>query len=671
MPPLKIDHIVSFSSEDKVHIANNLLGNITSMKWKCATPGEKNAIICFQLEKACVITGIDIGNEHSAYIEVLVSRSVESNGDFKSFLVMSSFMSASESRQSTNINRVRMFKKDDFSKPVCDEKWDRIKVVCTQPFNKHVKYGLSFIKFHSSEIGSKDKANNGEIKLGKFTLRPESPVDFGNGSLFARRKELEADKDKPLTAAAAIRAASSSLLNGSTSSPVRSPKLLPNSLRNSTSKTKNATSTECTPKPRNRNELFYTEDEEKADDKIDKLIEQRNAEKQKPLEEPKNTPILKNKMKKEKEEKSKINTPSKDQASSSRQEKEEKTKVNTPLKDQAGSSRQEKDSNKRKLPNTPEKSPKRMKPTKITKPFGKLLEDVVLVISGIQNPDRATLRSEILEMGARYKPDWDNTCTHLVCAFMNTPKFNQVKGKGKIVTRNWVEECYSQRKKLPWRRYALDKHEKNKDESEDEIWEKIEEVRPESPEVENAKNPYFDDVMEQASDTEEIIEQIKKATPQSPIRKQVLSPAKIQKEVSPEPTAHCSKQISEDSDVKILTEVKEEDNAYSAETDPEEETVERKEQLKKKPYDFFKQKNFFLDSNFEDYIEEMLKNYIFIHEGSLFEDPSEDIDYIICGQKEAPKLSGLNTKAICVLPDWVVDCHKCRQFIPPDEYFVL
>lgn len=62
------------------------------------------------------------------------------------------------------------------------------------------------------------------------------------------------------------------------------------------------------------------------------------------------------------------------------------------------------------------------------------------------------------------------------CAFMNTPKYNQVKGKGKIVNKNWVEDCHTQRKKLPWRRYALDKTEKAKPESEDEISELIQEV---------------------------------------------------------------------------------------------------------------------------------------------------------------------------------------------------
>jgi DNA-repair protein XRCC1 len=54
------------------------------------------------------------------------------------------------------------------------------------------------------------------------------------------------------------------------------------------------------------------------------------------------------------------------------------------------------------------------KPRLSGKPFGRLLEGVTLVISGYQNPHRANLRTMALEMGARYKSDWDSSCTHLV-----------------------------------------------------------------------------------------------------------------------------------------------------------------------------------------------------------------------------------------------------------------
>lgn len=54
------------------------------------------------------------------------------------------------------------------------------------------------------------------------------------------------------------------------------------------------------------------------------------------------------------------------------------------------------------------------KKSKITKPFGKLLEGAVVALSGFQNPLRGQLRDKLLAMGAKYRPDWNNTCTHLM-----------------------------------------------------------------------------------------------------------------------------------------------------------------------------------------------------------------------------------------------------------------
>lgn len=80
-------------------------------------------------------------------------------------------------------------------------------------------------------------------------------------------------------------------------------------------------------------------------------------------------------------------------------------------------------------------------------------------MSGFENPLRGQLRDKAIEMGARYKADWDGSCTHLLCAFYNTPKFKQVKGAGhgKIVKKEWIEKCYSDRIRYPWRRFCLDR----------------------------------------------------------------------------------------------------------------------------------------------------------------------------------------------------------------------
>lgn len=63
-------------------------------------------------------------------------------------------------------------------------------------------------------------------------------------------------------------------------------------------------------------------------------------------------------------------------------------------------------------------------------------EGVVFVLSGFVNPERSNLRSQALEMGAEYQPDWNPDCTLLVCAFPNTPKFRQVEADcGTIVSK--------------------------------------------------------------------------------------------------------------------------------------------------------------------------------------------------------------------------------------------
>lgn len=44
-----------------------------------------------------------------------------------------------------------------------------------------------------------------------------------------------------------------------------------------------------------------------------------------------------------------------------------------------------------------------------------------------------------------------------------------MKGVGKIVTKRWIETCFSDQKKLPWRRFAFDREDKDEPESESEV----------------------------------------------------------------------------------------------------------------------------------------------------------------------------------------------------------
>jgi DNA-repair protein XRCC1 len=47
-------------------------------------------------------------------------------------------------------------------------------------------------------------------------------------------------------------------------------------------------------------------------------------------------------------------------------------------------------------------------------PFKQLLQGVTIVLSGFQNPIRGILRDNATDMGAKYKTDWDQGCTHLM-----------------------------------------------------------------------------------------------------------------------------------------------------------------------------------------------------------------------------------------------------------------
>ncbi|XP_021829109.1 DNA-repair protein XRCC1 isoform X1 [Prunus avium] len=91
-----------------------------------------------------------------------------------------------------------------------------------------------------------------------------------------------------------------------------------------------------------------------------------------------------------------------------------------------------------------------------TTKFSKLMEGVVFVLSGFVNPARSILRSQALEMGAEYQPDWNSDCTLLVCAFPNTPKFRQVEADcGTIVSKDWISECYTQKKLVDIESYLM------------------------------------------------------------------------------------------------------------------------------------------------------------------------------------------------------------------------
>ncbi|KAM6910777.1 DNA repair protein XRCC1 [Xenentodon cancila] len=442
MPEIKLQHVVSCSTEDSTHRADNLLSSDTYRKWRAARPGEKQTSVILQFEKEEQVHSIDIGNEGSAFIEVLVGNSSASKEqDYEVLLVTSSFMSPTESRNGSNMNRVRFFGPSQLQKSPAQEKWDRVKIVCSQPYSKNIAYGLAFVKFHSPPDKNDPPTSPPKLtKLGQFKMKDDSPSSGSSlqpGSLFFSREnttkpstsvKVSPQSDKLSYAAAALQAGGSSHSSGQASS-----------------------SNSASPQPPAKRKFEFSKERQSAPGPpLSKKMSPAGSPESKSAT-PKHKP-------------SPVSTPSPSAAKASSAQKSTEKKRDGQSKPQPKAKQ-----------NTKSKSEQQV-------PFNRLMEGVVFVLSGFQNPFRGELREKALEMGAKYRPDWTPDSTHLICAFANTPKYSQVKSAGGIIVRKeWVIDCHKKKQELPYKRYLMDGAESS---SESEM-----EVDDQSEEEMNVKTP--------------------------------------------------------------------------------------------------------------------------------------------------------------------------------------
>uniref|UniRef100_A0A7N6BLH6 DNA repair protein XRCC1 n=1 Tax=Anabas testudineus TaxID=64144 RepID=A0A7N6BLH6_ANATE len=446
MPEIKLKHVVSCSTEDTTHKADNLLSSDTYRKWKAARSGEKQTSVILQFEKEEQIHSIDIGNEGSAFIEVLVGNSsAVKDQDYEVLLVMSSFMSPTESRNSTNMNRVRFFGPNQLQKSTAQEKWDRVKLVCSQPYNKNIAYGLAFVKFHSPPDKNDPLPTTSPklTKLGQFKVKDESPSSGPSlqpGSLFFNRDnatksstplKVSPQNEKLSYASAALHASGtphSSSQPSSSSSP-----------------------------PAKRKFEFSKERQSASGPPPSKKAS------------PAGSPEAKTTTPKHKPSTASTPTPSAAKASPAQKSSEKK-----------------KESQSKPKPETKQQKAKSKSTQQV--PFNRIMEGVVFVLSGFQNPFRGEIREKALDMGAKYRPDWTPDSTHLICAFANTPKYSQVKSAGGIIVRkDWVIDCHKRKQKISYKKYLMDGAESSSesemdmdDQSEEEMNTKVNLVEKES-----------------------------------------------------------------------------------------------------------------------------------------------------------------------------------------------
>ncbi|XP_036414573.1 LOW QUALITY PROTEIN: DNA repair protein XRCC1 [Colossoma macropomum] len=631
MPEIRLKHVVSCSSEDSTHKADNLLSSDTYRKWKAARPGEKQTSVILQFDKEEQVHSIDIGNEGSAFVEVLVGHSTSvKDQDFEVLLVTSSFMSPTESRGGTNMNRVRFFGPQQLVKATAQEKWDRVKIVCSQPYSKTIAYGIAFIKFHSPPDNSEAPAATPPklTKLGQFRVKDESPSSGPSlqpGSLFFSRDattksspglKVSPQNAKLSYAAAALQSESSTPTPPTTSSPQA---------------------------PVKRKFEFSKERQDAPAPP---------AKKPSPAGSPQagsGTPRTKP---------STAHTPSPSTARGKTASSDQKTPE--------------------KKPESKPKPKARPKPAE-TVPFNKILEGVVFVLSGFQNPFRGELREKALAMGAKYRPDWTPDSTHLICAFANTPKYGQVKAAGGLIVRKeWVLDCHKRKQKISYKRYLMDGAESSSEESSPEDDDRSDEEKKKTPEkrqitpkktpekkaasVEDEHGGSTDDrdnedEDESGMDTEDELRRVEMQ------KKKRGEDAGVRRSGGGGAEERQTKGSGE-----------KEDDLYGGSTDENTDAEEEEDKPIPELPDFLTGKRFYLYGKFPENQRRLLQRYIIAFNGAVEDYMGENVQFVITSQGWDDSFEDAlmeNGNLSFVKPSWIFAINDRQKMLPYQPYTVV
>jgi DNA-repair protein XRCC1 len=239
--------------------------------------------------------------------------------------------------------------------------------------------------------------------------------------------------------------------------------------------------------------------------------------------------------------------------------------------------------------------------------------------------------------------------TFFRCAFANTPKFNQVKGKGKIVSAKWIESCFSEQKRLPWRRFAMDRDDKNETVSEEEIlcdW--------------NRPKTAATNLNDSDSDGDMLIVDKRKFTPEKKIQA-VGSDDDDDMVVVVKPPALPMKITIDDDESMQDVEMADDEQKENVEEDNDSESSI---DITNVECEAFKGKTFYLNEDLPATTIIKFKHTIKYMLGIVTKNPSK-ANYIITKYGEnLPK----NACGEVVKDIWIQECHDLQAFIPTTRY---
>ncbi|NWT83234.1 XRCC1 protein, partial [Lanius ludovicianus] len=153
MAPVKISYVVSFSSQDPKYPAENLLSEDGIRPWLgCPKEHRRQLSVELQLERASPIGYVDVGNYGSAFLQIEVGRSSwPCDQPYLTLVPTVALMTPADSKLDQNRCGVRMFKEADFPELTVGQKWDRVRLTCSQPFSPCSRFGLSFIRLRTPQ----------------------------------------------------------------------------------------------------------------------------------------------------------------------------------------------------------------------------------------------------------------------------------------------------------------------------------------------------------------------------------------------------------------------------------------------------------------------------------------------------------------------------------------
>lgn len=390
-------------------------------KWKCSIVGEKSCFVVLKLDQPRVISGIDIGNERSGFIEVLVGNSKQDPPAYKEILLATSFMTIIEAKNGNNPNRVRCFTNNILVESVAKQKWDLIKVICTQPFNSKIQYGLSFITLHTPEEEKNDNSPVKPVLVAKAAKAEDSSEKKSKFGKFAMRADSGSDDDKKdkvtTTPFNRWKSSKTGSENKVSIKDQMKAKIEENRKRIRVVPDSSDEDPKPTPKPnRNRTSgLVYEDEDDEPNERLQKKIDKDKERKEKDQKTPKLAKRDKSPPRSDSKRSKFSSFIDVDEPSTSSRHRSPSRSSSKPSFSSSSSSKKSQMKSPRKDKEPEKKSNSSPLKASVTyKPFHKLLEGVVFAFSGYVNPERGILRQKALDMGAKYRPDWDSSCSHLM-----------------------------------------------------------------------------------------------------------------------------------------------------------------------------------------------------------------------------------------------------------------